>query len=116
MERINRLSKPALSGQATSTMLKKKKKRQNKTNYLPSTNLFWEVLRAKPSYRCWEYSNGKVKIPVLHKQITESRVSGEGKQKETQGWVTTQQLLSSGGSEKVPLSLNQNGSHHHRKI
>ena len=93
MGRIKRLSKPAV------------KKQQH---YLPSTNLCWEVLRAKLSYRCWECSNGKVKVSV-HKQITENWVSGEGKQNETQGWVLTQQLLSSGGSEKVPESLNQNG-------
>lgn len=38
MERINRLSKPALSGQATSTMLKKKKKGKTKqTTFLQQT-------------------------------------------------------------------------------
>lgn len=89
MGRINRLSKLALSGQETSTMLKKKKQQ---TTFLQQTFL-GEVLRAKPSYQCWEYGDGKVKVPVLHRQITENRVSGEGKQNKTQEWVTTHQLL-----------------------
>ena len=61
MERINRLSKPALSGQATTTMLKKKKQKTKK-NYLPSTNLFWEVLRAKPTTGAGNIAMGKLKF------------------------------------------------------
>ena len=60
-------------------MLKKKNKKK-----LPSFNKpFLGGTPCQTYYRCWEYSNGEVEVPVLHKQITENRVSGEGKQNET---------------------------------